>query len=131
MVVCDKCGKEIVNKKDSFSAGYGTNKKGEKVCYACCAEEDKQWMRDNDKIALYLTIPDKPNYSLAKVSNWPGSLVFENVHWTKGRHNIAGVRYDCWFWFEGVEWWGVCYGDNTQILHCKKTKNRQKACKII
>ena len=35
---------------------------------------------------------------------------------------IAGIRYDCWFRFEGFWWWGVRYGNNTEIVHCKRTK---------
>jgi hypothetical protein len=42
---------------------------------------------------------------------------------TTGRHNIAGVRYDVWFRGpDGHVWWGVQYGDMTQICHCKRTK---------
>lgn len=43
------------------------------------------------------------------------------------RHNIARWRYDTWFRLPGDEfiWHGVRYGDNTQILHCRRTKRRK------
>jgi hypothetical protein len=107
-----------------FTRGYGTNDKGERHCYACCAERDKKQMREAGKIALYLTTKQDTggNYGDAKITNWPGSLEFKG-RYHKGRHNIAGSRYDVWFTFEGTNWHGVTYGDNTQICHCKRTKN--------
>ena len=116
---CSNCNKDLIADENGCGTGYGLDKYNNKVCYACCAETDKQQMRDNGKICLYLTV--KFNRK-SKVSNWPGSLVWENVYVSIGKHNIARVRYDCWFWFENCEWHGVRYGDNTEIVHCKKTK---------
>ena len=118
--VCDICGQHKQNDSD-ITTGYGTNSKGQIVCYDCCAEEDKKYMRENGRITLYLTVKFNGE---SKISNWPGSLVFNKPHIKTGRHNIAGIRYDCWFVFEGTWWWGVRYGDNTQLCHCKKTKQK-------
>ena len=120
---CFICKKEIVSDNSSCGTGYGRDANNNKVCYACCGERDKQYMRDHNKMTLYFSMPSDKR--LAKVSNWPESLVWENVSYTVGGHNWGLNRYDCWFWFEGFEWHGVCYGDNTQILHCKKTKNHR------
>ena len=116
---CNRCNQEKSYESD-FATGYATNDKGEKICYQCCGELDRQYMIDNGAISLYLTI-DKKYPSRGKVTNWPGTLSLP-VGIKVGRHNIAGVRYDCWFTFNGHVWHGVTYGDNTQICHCKQTK---------
>lgn len=43
------CGHELKVKKDDISTGYGTNDKGKKSCYACCAEYDRKTMRKDKK----------------------------------------------------------------------------------
>jgi hypothetical protein len=74
-------------------------------------------MKDEGRITLYLTDD-------GRVTNWPNSLSFKG-HVSKGRHNIAGTRYDVWFTGpDGHRWHGTQYGDNTQICHCKRTKER-------
>ena len=76
-------------------------------------------MTEHGRIMLYL--------SNGEVMNWPGTLRFP-AHVRKGRHNIAGSRYDVWFAGpDGFQWHGVQYGDNTQICHCKRTKQVRNA----
>jgi len=124
---CSRCKAEITVDHLPFTAGYGLGDGGNKVCYGCCAEEDKQYMRDHGKTCLYLLREYKPGSGYVyKITNWPGSLAFHDVHVKVGRHNIARVRYDCWFNFEGFVWHGVQYGDCTQIAHCKRTKNKSE-----
>jgi hypothetical protein len=86
-------------------------------------------MRTDDNIDLYLV--DAKHESPMKtgspfwtheLTNWPGSLSIQVRRIKTGHHNIAGKRYDVWFTFEGHEWHGVQYGDNTQICHCRKLK---------
>ncbi len=114
---CDKCNTPIVSKSD-FTTGYGTNDKGEKVCYACCANEDIAYMQENDKISLYLT-QDDIGFT---VSNWPGSLKMK-AQVTTGRHNMGLTRYDASFTDpSGNKWYGRKIGDNTDLVHCKKRK---------
>lgn len=120
---CVRCDKTIVKPTDSVTTGYGIDSEGNKICFACCAEADKHHMRENGRITLYFSPGDRGGRG--KVSNWPGSLVWENVHYTIGGHNWGLKRYDCWFWFENCEWHGVRYGDNTELLHCKQTNNRR------
>ena len=115
---CAECKKEIV-KPPNCSTGYGTNKSGKKICYTCCAVIDKEQMRHDGKIVLYL-VKHNDKY---EITNWPGSLVIPVSYMRIGRHNIAGKRYDVWFWFEEQLWHGVSYGDNTQICYCKQNKN--------
>ena len=125
---CNKCGKRIFSEwtKGQFGGtGYGTimvDGREEKHCYDCCGEEDKKHMLDNGKIVLYLT--NSPEW-FAKITNWPGTLVFKPLYVSKGRHNIARTRYDTKFVGpDGFYWVGVTYGDNTQIHHCRRTKQK-------
>jgi hypothetical protein len=116
---CSICGKEIVQDLESIGTGYAETEDGQKVCYACCAVKDQAYMKEHGKIDLYLVLhPDQ-----TAVINWPGTLRFP-VRWKhEGRHNIAGKRTDAWFnGPDGYLWHGVTVGDNTQIIHCKRTK---------
>lgn len=131
-VKCSLCSK-IIPPSPEGSVGIGYAFTGSNVtCYECCAELDKQQMRDTGKIILYLNCerwPEVRRLGLVNrgcggwVNNWPGTLKIP-CHTRCGKHNIAGTRYDVWFKFEGYEWWGVCYGENTDIVHCKKTKRK-------
>jgi len=79
-------------------------------------------MRDTGRAMLYDT--GGINGDKGEITNWPGTLRF-NVLWRKtGRHNWGLTRHDVWFIGpEGQAWWGVRYGDNTQIVHCKRIKS--------
>jgi len=92
------------------------------VCFECCGDQDRASMRQTGRAVLYLSKIGADWF----VSNWPGTLRictnFPGV--CVGRHNIAGRRYDVWFNFEGCLWHGVTYGDNTQLCHVKRTKQR-------
>jgi len=115
---CFDCGKE---KEESTKGGtgYASLPGGNKVCYECCAERDRIYMRDNGQTALYLVKNDKGQY---EVTNWPGSLRIPINSIRKGRHNIARVQYHVRFTFEGAAWYGVQTGDNTQIIRCRQYK---------
>lgn len=99
-----------------ITTGYGQDNDGKTFCYECCAAKDRASMIEDGRATLYLT-KDGDRY---KVSNWPGSLRFDVDYVRKGRHNIAGCRYDVWFTGpDGRNWHGVQYGEQTQILHCR------------
>jgi hypothetical protein len=102
----------------NLTTGYGRDAEGKRHCFVCCAGRDQNEMLETGKITLYL---DQDKH---RATNWPGSLVFKVGHIAKGRHNMARVRYDTWFTGpDGHEWHGVQFGDNTQLLHCKRTRN--------
>lgn len=107
------CG-HVESPHSSITNGYGTTADGKRHCYDCCAEQDRQQMRETGRATLYLAGEN--------VTNWLGSLKIRVMRQTEGRHNIAGVRYDVWFRFEGESWHGTQYGDFTQIVHCKRIK---------
>ena len=107
------CGHEP-SEHSEHTTGYGTDKDGKRHCYACCATRDRDAMRRDGRATLYLTG--------STLSNWPGSLSFTVRSTRVGRHNIARTRTDVWFAFEGYWWHGTQYGDNTQLCHCKRTR---------
>jgi transcription elongation factor Elf1 len=124
---CTRC-KQEKPVQHSGGTGYGKDANGNIVCYACCAELDKEQMTKGEPITLYLTCQDflpwkqQSHHISGKVTNWPGTLEIPCNGWT-GCHNIAGIRYDVWFTFAGHKWHGVQYGNNTQLCHCKTVKN--------
>jgi len=80
-------------------------------------------MRDDGKILLYFCHNEKKQ-GRGEVTNWPGTLRLNITHLRESRHNMARVRYDFWFWFNKHLWHGYTIGDNTQIAHCKQTKEK-------
>lgn len=119
-VYCSKCGKECT--PEGIAAGYGVMPEtGEKVCFACCGELDKQQLlnaKPGDKFYLYLTRDSKGSYY---VTNWPGSFKIP-VCPSMGYHNIAGDRYDFWFSVGDHKFHGVRYGKNAEIAHIRCLK---------
>ena len=117
---CCDCG-ETKPVNPSGGTGYAVfeNGRGDKVCYACCAIRDKARMTAESRVALYLVTRE----NRLVVSNWPGTLEFPVMESRAGAHNIAGSRIDAWFVdHDGSRWHGVQYGDNTQLIHCRKLK---------
>lgn len=135
---CDTCTRPIMGPSlgESGASGYGRDDLGRRHCFVCCGEHDVAYMRKRGRNTLYLTLeagavtdgramPMNDHEAARKawkVSNWPGSLEIRPLMVRKGYHNMARVRYDVWFRFDGKTWHGVQYGDNTQILHCRQTK---------
>ena len=125
------CG-HVPSPHPEFTTGYGSDAERNTYCYECCAQRERQSMIETGSATLYLVkrpVPDsvRPVSEAWQwwVTDWPGTLAFQAVALHKGRHNIARVRYD--FSFRGPDgfWWrGTSYGDNTQIAHCRRTKER-------
>lgn len=113
--VC-KLEKSLPDSKVSCGTGYGLDKHNNKICYDCCGKQDGEEMIQKGKTILYL------DTQKGILSNWPGTLKIPVSYITKGRHNIARVRYDIAFMFEGKRWYGTQYGENTQICHRKRYK---------
>lgn len=119
--ICSKCLAEKPEQTNG-GTGYAINDNKEKICYGCCGEIDRQFMRDNGKATLYLSLEGN-DATKGFVTNWPNTLRLPVYGLRKGYHNIAGKRFDFWFNFNGKQWHGVQYGENTQIAHCKQLKN--------
>lgn len=112
---CTQCNEHKTHESD-FSTGYGKDKDGNIVCYACCGLNDAKELKaltGKEKMCLY--------YDGINVTNWSGSLKIKPNNTTKGRHNIAGSRIDVWFYLDSQCYHGTQYGNNSQILHVRKT----------
>ena len=121
---CSDCKAVKLSKAwpDDCTFAYGKDNEGNKVCIECCGVRDKADMIETGKATLYLTM-DKDGSNF--ITNWPGTLkiVLPSGAIRKGRHNIARTRYDVWFYGPDQKpWHGVQYGENTQIIHCKRIK---------
>jgi hypothetical protein len=117
---CDHC-KRTKTVYSNITTGHAIGCNGEKVCYYCAARQELKEMHATGKTCLYLS---KDADGQDVVTNWPNSLVLRVFGMTKGRHNIAGTRYDVWFFDDEKNLWhGVQYGENTQICHCKRLKH--------
>ena len=145
IISCDDCG-EVIVKPDHCGTGYARTTDGKVICYACCGKRDTEAMIATGKATLYLTFAQTPlpprthdhftyfsrecglwqrdsEGQYGKVSNWPGTLEFPLTYGKAGLHNMARTRYDVWFKGpDGARWYGVTYGDNTQICHCRRLK---------
>lgn len=138
--ICSHCNQEIVPPElvNGFGGtGFAEDAQGNIICYACCAIRDKADMLESGKAVLYLTqkfeqfrMPSRTSrrgYAAVgefEIINWPGTLKFRTDAMHVGAHNLAGRRYDVWFDVDGESWHGVQYGDDTQILHCRRLKGR-------
>lgn len=110
---CAVCGKAV----EMFK--HGIRPDGARVCYECCAVTDRADMEETGRAVLYLTATTGHDIT---VTNWPGTLRINVRRIRKGRHNIAGTRYDVWFTADNRIWHGVQYGEGTQIVYCKRLK---------
>jgi hypothetical protein len=102
---CDSCKQELTKPTDGAGTGYGINGDGKKVCYSCCAEEDKQALRSlkpGQRMSMYFTGKE--------VTNWPGSLCIHAGSY-KIKHNFARTARMVYFTFEGREFYGRNIGD--------------------
>ena len=108
----------------SGGTGYAFSGETERVCYACVAKRDAQTMSQDghsNRLPLYLSKQD----GRWTVTNWPGTLRFPVLHCTTGHHNIARTQTTVRFVAPDGHWWsGRQYGDNTTIVHCRRTKQR-------
>lgn len=125
-----ECGHEP-SPHSAHTAGYGTDESGARSCYACCAASLRADMVATGRATLYLTRDKEagltalgsPKPSGYVLTDWPGELRFATGPVRKGRHNIAGTRYDTQFRGpDGAAWHATQYGENTQVAHCRRTR---------
>jgi hypothetical protein len=117
------CG-HVASEHGPHTTGYGTDKDDKRHCYDCCAARERASMIEHGDAVLYLTggLPAVYQFCDGEITDWPGKLRFK-CRVKAGRHNMARVRYDAWFTGpDGKPWHGVQYGNNTQIIHCKRVK---------
>jgi hypothetical protein len=120
ITMCD-CG-HPPTPTSGIGTGYATDNEDKTYCYACCAENDKEFMRKEGRIYLYVSYKDKKP---AQVINWPGTLRIDLKRHKYGKHSAFGVyttRIDVWFEFEGEQWYGVAKGCSNDVCRCRKLK---------
>lgn len=117
---CSVCGEEKTHESD-FTTGYGKDKDGNIVCFACCGEQDKQYLRDNGKLSGYFTKGKDGEYYF---TNWPGTFKLRARHIRKSWHNFAGKdgRTDFIVTFEGKDYYGVQIGHMNECATIKAYK---------
>jgi len=120
---CYQCKKIIIKPDNGITTGYGLDENDNKICFKCCGINDKEYMETHDKITLYLS-HDKvdENHIKWKITNWPGSFVLDNLWVSHGSHNWGLKRKNVWVAFNGVWWYGIQIGDNTQLINLRRTK---------
>lgn len=122
---CADCG-QVKDVQTTGGTGYGYDADNRMVCYACCGKRDRADLISKGRGVLYLNREPKGGGTLTNwpgtLTNWPGTLAIP-CGVRKGRHNMAGVRYDVWFTLAGAQWHGVQYGNNTQLCHCRRLKS--------
>lgn len=115
-VKCSKCKNVCI--ANGISTGYGINQQNKKVCFDCCAKEDKENLLNSkigDKFTFY--------YSDSYISNWPGTLKIPVQYIRNNKHNWYGVkRVDVWFTFEGLRFWGLHVGSSHQLITVTRIK---------
>jgi len=120
VTICD-CGHEAVS--SGFTTGYGVDRVGRKVCFACCGENDRKELESGFPVGLYLV---KEDNGQCRVKNWPGTLSIIPT-WVRDRkvwNNFAGrylLRVDVWFVVGKFRYWGFTQGD-TQAFFPKIVK---------
>lgn len=114
--ICHSCKQEKPVQKPG-ATGYGINSDGEKVCYQCVADLDKEALKNlkpGEKHTMYF---EKAN---SEVTNWPGTLRIA-CFYERIKHNFAREAYAISFWFEGSRFYGRNIGDN-DLVSVKKAK---------
>ena len=102
-------------------------------CLTCAGDMEKESMIRNGYGKLYLCYEQEPRQDgycdwftpkNGKLTNCNGTFEIPITRIKRGRHNVAGYRYDVWFKLGGREWHGVTIGDNTQICRVKAVKSK-------
>ena len=115
--LCARCSMKCSMKGPGGSYGYiGVVGPDDKICYPCMARYELDDLLSTGKGILYL--------GKSTVTNWTGTLSWPITYQKKGRHNIAGTRYDVWFRVGVEKWYGVQYGENTQVIHCRRLRGK-------
>lgn len=121
---CSICKETKPININNVGTGYAIYKDN-KVCYECCGKLDLESMKETkpgDRLHFYLNTEKYPRV----VSNWPGSLKINCYASSERKHNIARTGEDVWFGNDEIgHWWGVRYGEQTDIVHCTKLKRRR------
>lgn len=117
--LCAGCGQTLPMHSDGGGTGYAVDANNDFKCYACCGRSDADTLRaGKEPICLYLVRRGIGHYI---VTNWPGTLEVFVDSITESRSIVFGrnvaQRLHVKFTFEGVDWYGDCFGDR-QLCRC-------------
>lgn len=122
--VCKEVKPLNTGEGNRISVGYARDRADNLVCYECAGDQEAADLTRTGKGCLYLSIDrmGRPGEGFsARVTNWPGTMSFPVKTLSKGRHNMARVRYDVTFKGpDGADWYGTQYGDFSQICHVRR-----------
>lgn len=114
---CVDCKQEKPVQTDG-GTGYAKDSYGSHVCYDCCAERDRDHMRNHEKTVLYL------DHDKREIVNWPGTLRMPVREMRRFFHAFAheGKAY-CGSFIgpDGKVWLFKNIGDS-QIAHCRRSR---------
>lgn len=137
---CDRCGVTFQSYTPGSSvSNFAYTRDNRMVCVKCCAELEKAYMRTHDKIVLYFQSFQhryQTDYTrknkiyiigghgdvMGELTDAMGNKIVDLYYIDRGKHNIAGRRYDFRFMFEGRTWHGTVYGDNSDLAYCRRLK---------
>lgn len=112
--LCAGCGQTLPMHSDGGGTGYAVDANNDFKCYACCGRSDAAILRaGKEPICLYLVRRGIGHYI---VTNWPGTLEVFVDSITESR-SIVAKRLHVKFTFEGIKWYGDCFGDG-QLCRC-------------
>lgn len=128
--ICARCKKIVPLPTTTGASGYALRDGVDGwICYDCCALYDKEDMRKDGRITLYVSETNDskglPN-SRYIVTNWPGTLRFDVIRDKETKHNwrIVGKVLHVWFVFEGDVWYGRHAGGFNNIVRCRRTMKK-------
>jgi len=114
------CG-HVPSPHSECTTGYGRDHEGKTLCYACCAQMDREQMIRDGKASLYLSKRDDGTW----VINWPGSLLFPVTYMKEWRGWGFGGWYPVQLAYftgpDGKEWSIKVQGDQ-QLGRARRLK---------
>lgn len=114
---CGQCGAPFM--ASGFGKGYGVRPDGMRICYACCADNDRKDMVQYRRATLYLVKRGAGHY----VTNWPGTLSFPVTQVQRFRHPFAREAWLAYFKGPDGKLWSAKNIGDSQIAHCRALKN--------
>lgn len=111
---CEQCV-EVKERQENGGTGYAVSDKGQFICYACCADTDRQWMETHPRMTLYVSCGTN------EVINWPGTLRFPAyIRTCRVGYASQGV-YVSFKDHQGTRWYGRGPGRGMYI-HVHKSR---------
>lgn len=121
------CGHAIpATNAASGGTGYGFYKDGRKLCYNCCALQERATMIETGRATLYL-VSRSPSPTEWHITDWPGKLDFPVLYRTKSTGRGFGGSYQVTTGrFVGPDGfvWSFRNAGDMDIARCTRTKQR-------